>query len=222
MPWGLRETLFGLVVALLPDVLPSVLILLPGLAASVAPTTYTSVAAIGGTVVYDGWWIVWAWFFSLRKFRLKLSAWGFRRPSLSIVWIVPLVVVASDGMELLYSHWVRVPAEGVASKFPHSDIGLALFAIGACVLAPFFEEVFFRGFLFQGFSSWRGPLVAAILSSALWSVGHRSVALFVPIFVVGLLMCWAFRRTGSLWTTIAIHVAMNTLAVLSWSSLAGR
>lgn len=222
VPWGLRETLLGLVVAQFPQFVPVVLVLIAGAGAAAAPTTSRAVATVVGTILYDGWWIVWAWVFSLRKFGLKLSAWGFCRPRLSIIWIVPLVVIASLTMELIYGRWVHVPQEAVASRFPHTLTGLILFAVGACVLAPLCEETFFRGFLFPGFASWRGPVWGAIISSALWSAGHRELALFVPFFLIGLLLCWAYRRGGSIWTTIAIHAIMNTIAVLSWSALGGR
>ena len=91
-----------------------------------------------------------------------------------------------------------------------------LLVIGACVLAPLFEETFFRGFLFQGLASWRGALWGAVISSALWSAIHLEPAVFIPLFIDGLLLAWVFRRNGSLWANIATHAAINVLAVLSW------
>ena len=83
-------------VAQFPEVVPALLTVLDGVkAASSAPTDARAVAAVVGTVIFDSWWIVWAWVFSLRKFHLGPSAWGFRRPRLSILWLVPLAVAAT-------------------------------------------------------------------------------------------------------------------------------
>ena len=207
VPWGLREALLGEVVAQFPEVVPALLTLLAGItAASSGPTNARALAAVVGTAVFDGWWIAWAWVFSLRKFHLDLSAWGFRRPRLSILWLVPLAVVASTVVEAIWGGFVHVPRSSLERQFPHTALGITLVVVGACILAPLFEEVFFRGFLFQGFASWRGALWGAVISSALWSAGHAELALFVPFFVIGLLQCWVFRRGGSIWTNVAVHV----------------
>jgi membrane protease YdiL (CAAX protease family) len=216
-PWGARDALLGLVIAQFPEIVPALITLLAGVtAASSAPTTARGVAAVVGTLVFDTWWIIWAWVFSLRRFSLRLSAWGFRRPPLAILWLVPLAVVISTAVAVVYGSFVSVPQGRAMGQFTHSMSGLVMFVVGACVLAPLFEETFFRGFLFQGLATWRGALLGAALSSALWSAGHLEPAAFVPIFVDGLLLCWVFRRSGSLWTNVAVHAAINAMAVIVW------
>jgi membrane protease YdiL (CAAX protease family) len=217
VPWGPRDSLLGVVVAQFPEVVPALLTVLAGVkAASSAPTDARAIAAVVGTVIFDSWWIVWAWVFSLRKFHLGPSAWGFRRPRLSILWLVPLAVAATIVVDMVYGSLVSVPPNWIVSRFPHTTLGFVLLVIGACVLAPLFEETFFRGFLFQGLASWRGAFWGAVISSALWSAGHLEPAAFVPLFVGGLLLAWVFRRNGSIWTNIATHAAINALAVLAW------
>ena len=217
VPWGPRDSLLGVVVAQFPEIVPALLAMLAGVtAASSAPTDARAIAAVVGTLVFDSWWIVWAWVFSLRKLHLGPSAWGFRRPRLSILWLVPLALAATIVVDVVYGSFVSLPQSGAMSRFPHTAAGLVLLVIGACVLAPLFEETFFRGFLFQGFASWRGAFWGAAISSALWSAGHFEPALFAPLFVDGLILCWVFRRNGSIWANIATHAAINVLAVLSW------
>jgi hypothetical protein len=202
VPWGLRESLLGTVIAMFPVAVPVLVNWIAGLTTTVAATTAVAVAVVVSQLLHDGWWLVWAWVFSLRKFKLRLSAWGFRRPRLSILWLVPLVVVAYAVVGGINGGLLHPHQQALTTHFPHTVMGLVLFALSACVLAPLFEETFFRGFLFQGLGSWRGPLLAALLSSALWSIGHQQLIIFMPIFILGLLMCWAFKRSGSLWTTM--------------------
>jgi membrane protease YdiL (CAAX protease family)/uncharacterized RDD family membrane protein YckC len=217
VPWGAREAVLGFVVAQFPEIVPALLTLLAGItAASSMPTTARAVAAVVGTLVFDSWWVAWAWVFSLRKFRLGLSAWGFRRPGLSMLWLTPLAVFAGIVADLVYARFVTVPQSHLVSRFPHTTAGLVLLVIGACVLAPLFEETFFRGFLFQGLAAWRGAFWGAVISSALWSAVHMQPGVFVPLFVNGLLLCWVFRRGRSIWTNIAVHATINAIAVLAW------
>jgi membrane protease YdiL (CAAX protease family) len=217
IPWGAREAVLGFVVAQFPEIVPALLTLLAGItAASSMPTTARAIAAVVGTMVFDSWWVAWAWVFSLRKFRLELSAWGFRRPGLSILWLTPLAVFAAIVVDLAYTRFVTVSQNHLVSQFPHTTAGLVLLVIGACVLAPLFEETFFRGFLFQGLAAWRGAFWGAVISSTLWSAVHMQSAVLLPLFVNGLLLCWVFRRGRSIWTNIAVHATINAIAVLAW------
>ena len=81
-------------------------------------------------------------------------------------------MAATIVVDMVYGSLVSVPPNWIVSRFPHTTLGFGLLVIGACVLAPLFEETFFRGFLFQGLASWRGAFWGAVISSALWSAGH--------------------------------------------------
>jgi len=63
--------------------------------------------------------------------------------------------------------------------------GVAILVVGAAFLAPLFEELFFRGFLFGLLRSRIGPAAGLLLASALFAAFHVSLDVFVPIFLVG-------------------------------------
>ncbi len=92
---------------------------------------------------------------------------------------------------------------------------LLLFAL--VIAAPFFEEILFRGFLFEGLRhSSIGFIGAAIITSAIWAGIHLQYGLYeiVTIFFVGLLLAYAKAKTGSLYIPIAMHSFMNFAAIV--------
>ena len=80
------------------------------------------------------------------------------------------------------------------------------------LLAPFAEEVFFRGFLLPAFANRWGFLAGAIITSGLFGISHVAPGAIVPAFMSGMLFAWLYHRTGSLWNTTIAHGAQNALA----------
>ena len=157
---------------------------------------------------------VWAWRFSLRRYHLGLTAWGFRRPPLSILWLVPLALFIDFAVALI--PLAPAPTQAVGDLFPHTLIGALLLIVVTSVMVPVFEEVFCRAFLFRGLIGSCGPLWAAVISAAVFAGLHWDPFGFVPLFVSGLLLAWLYYRTNSLWTNIALHAATNALATIAW------
>lgn len=96
-----------------------------------------------------------------------------------------------------------------------------VFVVG--LLAPFFEEWLFRGFLLRSFDGRRvRQIVGALLSAVLFAVIHLQYEWYdmLGIVGVGLLLAGARLQSGSLWTPIVMHVVNNLLSVyLTWQLL---
>jgi len=85
------------------------------------------------------------------------------------------------------------------------------------VVAPLFEEIFYRGFLFEGIrNSKGGPAVAVVLTSLLWTSIHTQyeAIYLVAVFVAGLLLGLAKLRTNSLSVPVAMHALVNFIAMV--------
>jgi membrane protease YdiL (CAAX protease family) len=89
-----------------------------------------------------------------------------------------------------------------------------------CFIAPFAEEVIFRGYLFkQLYQRARlGFWLSALIPSVLFALGHvyqssdpRELAGILAITGVGsLIACWLFMRWQyNLWIVVSLHAAMN-------------
>lgn len=128
--------------------------------------------------------------------------------------------------------WVR-ESPGVA-------IPLAFFAV--VLLGPAVEELVFRGAIFGGlyrlfsFATERGVrrnaspdgapqgspaanrfalVLAAALSSVLFALLHFSPVLVVALFVLAVVLCELYRRSGSLLGPFVAHATFNSFAVIA-------
>jgi membrane protease YdiL (CAAX protease family) len=78
------------------------------------------------------------------------------------------------------------------------------------------EEIFFRGFVFGGLRQ-RLPFIgAALISAAIFGAfhytGERSLTVLPQLAALGVVLAWVYERTGSIYPTIAIHIANNAIA----------
>ena len=89
----------------------------------------------------------------------------------------------------------------------------------AVVLAPIGEEILFRGFLYGGLSRKMNAFAAMAISSLVFAVSHQySLTGLVFVFIYGLVFCWLYKRTGSLWPGILAHGLYNGL--ITWQGVA--
>ena len=91
---------------------------------------------------------------------------------------------------------------------------LLTMAVGLVLVAPLLEEVIFRGFLCSALSETLGPKRAIVLSAACFALIHPTLSALLPIFLLGLLLGWAFLRTKTLAAPIAIHFINNVSSVV--------
>jgi hypothetical protein len=87
------------------------------------------------------------------------------------------------------------------------------FILVGVVFAPIVEELFFRGFLFQGFRQQYGWLKGGVLSSLIFGAAHLDPAAFLPTAVLGFLFAYMYHRTNSVWVPIFLHVLVNALGL---------
>src|SRR5207302_822583 len=102
-------------------------------------------------------------------------------------------------------------------------LAFTLLLIAAGVVAPFVEELFFRGFLF-GVYRRRQPLwLAYIVSSVLFTVLHleptrmnvaQMAGLSVGIFTLAMMLAWLYQHTGSLYPGMVAHAVNNATGLI--------
>jgi len=113
---------------------------------------------------------------------------------------------------------LTIPAE---IGFDPADWRMWAYPAGLVVAAPIAEEMFFRGWLFSGlYHRTRSARAAVWATAILWALLHVSqgwvkVAALLP---AGLLLGAMRLKTGSLWPTLAGHMAANAagLAYMTW------
>ena len=89
---------------------------------------------------------------------------------------------------------------------------LSLFIIA--LLPGIFEETFFRGGIQNFLTRWfKGPWVAIILTSIIFSLIHLSYYGFLVRFGLGIILGLLFYYGGSLWLSILFHFLFNGIQV---------
>jgi membrane protease YdiL (CAAX protease family) len=131
-------------------------------------------------------------------------------------WLLILAVFLflSDGVSLLL-HQPIVPPFMVDAYKTASFLPILLFAI--VVVAPIFEETFFRGFLFQGIRYSRlGPVGAIGITSLVWAVIHLQYDIYgmATVFALGLLFGIARLKTDSIHLLMVMHSFVGLVATM--------
>ena len=100
--------------------------------------------------------------------------------------------------------------------FPEADRYIIYDGIFAILLAPVLEEVFFRKYLFGKLLNRYSATTAILISSLCFALLHLpSLRNVLPAFILGVIACVIYRRTGNLFYTIILHSFANIL----WFSL---
>jgi len=143
--------------------------------------------------------------FGLRPFRTSALGWIFA------ALVTYLILTA------IYTVLVDPPSEQLPSGLENADQDLLLaIATGMLLIlvAPFAEELFFRGFLYQAFRNSLGVLPGALLSALIFGAIHFEFFKLVQLSILGVILALLFEKTGSLWSPITLHAINNTLAYI--------
>jgi membrane protease YdiL (CAAX protease family) len=86
--------------------------------------------------------------------------------------------------------------------------------------APLGEELFFRGYALPALARSWGPLVACLVSGAMFSALHVNRIGFLGLWEIGILLALLRLWSGSLWPAIVCHATNNAVAgvafLLGW------
>ncbi len=106
---------------------------------------------------------------------------------------------------------VELQGEAIAKMLAALDSPVWFFTV-AVVFAPLVEEMFFRGFLFQGLRSRYGWINAMLVSSAIFALGHLDLASLIPTFILGNVLAYVYHRSNSVWPGILLHFLNNAFS----------
>lgn len=169
---------------------------------------------------------VMVWLVVRRSTVLSAQNVGFHRPSwrlLHLLWQIPVfyvVAIAVSGVVLTTLFDGGGDAGGVSSTAAElQEAGGGAFAVLVlwllvAVVTPLWEEVLFRGILFQALGARMPWFLAALIGAAVFAAIHIAPPALAYVFVLGLACCLLFRFHGNLWAPIALHVVNNSVIVL--------
>ena len=218
VPWSVSDMVIG-TVAVVSSLLGFLILL--RLLASVLDGGARGLELIWLASASEGVLVYVVWRLAVKKYGLGWDALGFRRPrTRRNAALVAATIVGSLILTGIYAAIVtQLDIEILIPKpLPENLLGGGTFdrlltAVAIAGLVPFVEEIFFRGFLFQGLASRYGSIWGAVFSAAVFAVAHLSIGTMIPIFLIGLLFAALYAKTRSVWMPMSAHVIQNLAAL---------
>ena len=122
--------------------------------------------------------------------------------------------VVLAGLIQLGSNYLPVPKDLPVDSFFRTPLDAWMVALFGSFVAPAFEELAFRGFLYPALRRWTGIVGAAVLTSLPFAllhaqqVGHAFSPLLM-VFLVSLTLTAVRQRTGSVAASTLVHATYN-------------
>lgn len=154
----------------------------------------------------------------------NLRAFGFRRTERKWLLVAVVIGIAAFGgcfvIEGIYYHFVteintQADFQTAAQGGP---LSMFILLITGAILTPLSEEFVFRGVIANALNRY-GAWAGVVGSAAIFGVVHGFTVILLDAFMVGILVGYLFRKTGSIWPGVVVHIVYNGLNLLYYSTL---
>lgn len=139
------------------------------------------------------------------------------------IGLYPVAVVVVGGIVLVLLRVLTGETVQAPEQVPQelSPVGLAITVVYAIVIAPFGEELFFRGVLFRSLRDRFGFPVGALGSGVAFGLIHYipgplvdAALLMLVMTFVGAALAFVYERRGSFAAPWAAHVTFNAIGLV--------
>ncbi|WP_405154050.1 CPBP family intramembrane glutamic endopeptidase [Paenibacillus sp. FSL K6-0108] len=154
----------------------------------------------------------------------NLRAFGFRMTERKWLLMAVVIGIAAFGgcfvIEGIYYHFIteintQADFQTAAQGGP---LSLFILIITGAILTPLSEEFVFRGVIANALNRY-GAWAGVVGSAAIFGVIHGFTVILLDAFMVGILVGYLFRKTGSIWPGVVVHIVYNGLNLLYYSTL---
>ena len=146
----------------------------------------------------------------LRSFRLSQAAGALALGIITIIAASYLYSAIAQALNISVKTNVDELLKRAASE-PWTTLATLLVAV---IVAPFCEEIFFRGYFFQGLRLRLSIWPAVVVSAVIFGLAHGDPGSLVLLIVIGLVLAVVRWRTRSLWPGMALHMLNNFVGAL--------
>jgi membrane protease YdiL (CAAX protease family) len=224
--WGLGDAVLAFALATLGGVIGETIAIAATSAKAVDGKYVETAALLAGAILGQyGAWLAWMYVASRRKGFGTLRADFGLYVDLVHDWPMVLLGLALEivaGIVLLpISHFINhAPQRVVEDLDTAHGAKLALLAVTALFIAPFVEELFFRGLLLRSLQRRMSAPAAVVISALAFGLAHvvfdfGSGVVLPALVALGMLSGIFAVRTGNLSRSILLHMGFNLLAVVA-------
>jgi len=186
-------------------------------AAGLGPEVDSPGVIIPGTAILDVILVLSALQFAARVRRPTPEQFGIRGTRFwrAVAWAA-LAMFIFLVFAAVYGAAVHPDEQSTLKDLGAGSSQLATVAIGVLVVgvAPFCEEIFFRGFFYGALRSRFSFVPAALIDGIAFGVVHAATGpqAIPPLIVLGFVFCMVYEATGSILPTIVLHALNNMVA----------
>lgn len=162
------------------------------------------------------------WFFAIRKRKIGLGNFGFRWIGTfkTIAWVIMSYIfyigLATFIIVLFFNLGIGIfgfePQTSIFDIFGANLLGIFTALIVAVFIAPFVEEIYFRGFVLQVLAKKISPFWGIVLTALIFAAVHFEFRSIIPLLILSLILNILYLRTKSIWPGIIFHMFNNSIA----------
>jgi membrane protease YdiL (CAAX protease family) len=145
-----------------------------------------------------------------------------KRATPTFLRFLPIIWITSIAWNILLEYLRSV---GVVEATPPQELVqlfssggnpylITCLALAAIFLAPYVEEILFRGCIYRFLKSQTLIPFAQFISGIIFAAIHGNLASFGPLIVVGILLAHIYEKEGSLRVSIFFHALFNAFSLV--------
>ena len=110
----------------------------------------------------------------------------------------------------------ELPPQELVTLFGKGENSLAivLLAVFAVALAPFVEEIIFRGAIYRFLKGHTNIFTAQLISGAFFAMVHSNLMSFLPLLTIGVLLAQLYEKEGNILPSMIYHAYWNGFSLL--------
>ena len=144
----------------------------------------------------------------------KINMFDWRKMHIFIMIYVSAYIIGNFILELLVKLFPTILENysQFGALLSVDNLGLSILTIA--LLPAIFEELLFRGVIFNAFNKKYGMYIAIIVSALLFGVYHMNWLQGINAFILGLALAYIYLKSNSLFVPILFHFINNLISVL--------
>jgi len=164
------------------------------------------------------------WFFIFRKYKINLIDFGFYWPGTKkvVFWVVfgYLFYLGLSAFILMVFSSLGIGFFGFEAQksifdiFGHNYFGVSIAILVSIIIAPFIEEIFFRGFILQVLLKSIGKFWGSVITALIFAAVHFEFQSIMPLIILAFILNTLYIKTKSIWTGIVFHILNNCITLI--------
>ncbi len=170
--------------------------------------------------------VVFIIYFTVVQYREPLTALGISAKNflknvfygiIGYIALIPVLVLMLVIIAVIINVTKYVPGRQPVVELFLKEKGAAFLtysSLFAAIIGPVIEELFFRGFLYNALKKYMGIFWAMTATAGLFASLHAHIVGFFPIMALGMLLAYIYEKTGTLVSSVTVHIVHNLSMVL--------